>query len=594
MRAVLGVIAALLAAAPAAQAGPLVSVRARTEIVLDPVRRAEGGVSIRGQVRERASGEPIGAGTVRIEVDGVAFDASLDAEGRFDQFVAAAPGRRHRVAIDFGGEDRLDPSRVAIPELDVAKRPLTLTLTVAERHSRGDGPLDVSLQAQESFQPISIRAPLHYGPVDADPDELPRIGELSTDAAGVAVVSIDPRSLGGPGPKRLEVRFPGDDVFDPAQAQANLSITSTTELTFEVESTSVKFEGRMRGRGRLVDDLGQPLAGQPVALSLDGAPPPPPPGAPARAAPPAGSESATVQRMIDEAITAPDGTFALEGRASELVPGAYRVQAAFESPAAYLEADLSTPVLITIAPKRPVPVGYSFAAFAATLASILAFVALRTRPWTRWINRLRPEAARAAPDAPAGSAAPPRTGLALARPGLAATLRRPHDFGFAGVVSNAVDARPIAGARVELTLTGAAQVVETDEDGRFALDELAPGEHAASVSSPGYMTERFAVTVPHRGELRDARVDLLPVRERIFHLYRGAAEPLLPKPELWGVWTPRQIVDHVRQARPARELGALTDYVEEKYFSARTPLEDEIPHAIEQVRAAEREARPHG
>jgi hypothetical protein len=588
MRPVLGTLGVLLAVQPSV-AGPLVSVRGRTEILLAPVLRAEGGVSIRGTVRERASNEPIAAGSVHIEVDGVAFDATLDADGHFDQFVAAEPGRRLRVAIDFGGEDRLDPSRVAIPDLDVAKRPLTLTLIAPPRHSRADGRLELQVQAQESFQPVAIRTALHYGSVDADPDQLPKIADLTTDDTGIATFALDPAQLGDPGQKRLEVRFPGNDVFDPAQAQSNLAVTSTTALTFTLESTTVKFEGRIHGRGRLVDDRGKPLAGQPVALSIDGAPPRPAPGTPAPAPAAAGAEVASVRRVVDEVITAHDGTFTLEGRASELVPGAYRVQAVFESPAIYLEPTRSTPVLVVVAEKRPVPVGYSFAAFGATLASILAFVALRTRPWTRWLSRLRPEAARAAPEATAGpGAAPPRTGLALARPGLAATLRRPQDFSFTGVVSSAVDARAIAGARVELP----GHVIETDEAGRFAIEELSPGEHPASVACPGYVTERFAVTIPHRGELRDARVDLLPVREHIFQLYRGAAEPLLPKPELWGVWTPRQIVDHVRLARPAQALGALTDYVEEKYFSARTPMEDEIPLAVERVHAAEREARP--
>jgi hypothetical protein len=112
------------------------------------------------------------------------------------------------------------------------------------------------------------------------------------------------------------------------------------------------------------------------------------------------------------------------------------------------------------------------------------------------------------------------------------------------------------------------------------------------VSREGYVTESFAVTIPHRGELRDARVDLLPVRERIFQLYREVAEPLLPRPDLWGVWTPRQIFDHVRKNHPARALSGLTDYVEEKYFSARLPAESELPEAEARVAAVREEADP--
>ncbi len=155
-------------------------------------------------------------------------------------------------------------------------------------------------------------------------------------------------------------------------------------------------------------------------------------------------------------------------------------------------------------------------------------------------------------------------------------------------MADAVTGDPIAEARVELADAG----VATDADGRFELEELPDGEHRARVTCEGYVTESFAVTIPHRGELRDARVDLLPVRERIFQLYREVAEPLLPRPDLWGVWTPRQIFEHVRKSHPARALAELTDYVEEKYFSARVPAESELPQAEARMAAVRDEAVP--
>ncbi|HWU86772.1 MAG TPA: hypothetical protein VN253_05840, partial [Kofleriaceae bacterium] len=106
---------------------------------------------------------------------------------------------------------------------------------------------------------------------------------------------------------------------------------------------------------------------------------------------------------------------------------------------------------------------------------------------------------------------------------------------------------------------------------------------------PGHITERFAVTIPHRGELRGVRVDLVPVRERVFQLYRRAAEPILPEPRLWGIWSPRQIVDHVRARRPSPALAELTDFVEEVYFSPRVASESVLPQAGERVDLAVRE-----
>jgi hypothetical protein len=173
-------------------------------------------------------------------------------------------------------------------------------------------------------------------------------------------------------------------------------------------------------------------------------------------------------------------------------------------------------------------------------------------------------------------------------------LRRPHDHGFTGQVADAVTKEPIAGAAVRVHLDGEAEprAAMTDDAGQFALEDLPEGSHRAEVGRGGYVSERFGVEIPHRGELRDARVDLLPVRERIFQLYRGAAEPLLPRPDLWGVWTPRQIFDHVRRARPSSALAELTSHVEESYFSARVPDETELPRTEAHVAAARAEAAP--
>jgi hypothetical protein len=52
------------------------------------------------------------------------------------------------------------------------------------------------------------------------------------------------------------------------------------------------------------------------------------------------------------------------------------------------------------------------------------------------------------------------------------------------------------------------------------------------------------------------------------------------------VWSPRQIVDHVRGSRPSPALATLTDFVEEVYFSARPTEETVIPTARQRVDAA--------
>ena len=553
---------------------PVVTIRARTAVTLDPVERQPDGVRVSGMVHERGSLEPVPYAPVTISLDDQTLSTISEMDGRFTLFFPTTGGRHH-LQVTYRGDDKFDPADVAIPDFDVSKRPVRVEVRGPEKHSRQQGPLPLSVFAQNDSDPLSVEIDLHYGPADAD--ELPKIATLRTDAHGAAEIALPAERLGPPSSKRVEVRFAGDDAFDGARGQTTLLLTSATTLDFELASRSIGFDGQLRGRGVLRDDQGQGIGGQAISLSVDGPSDP-------------GNQAPATTRSVDDAVTAADGSFSLEAGASELGAGTYRVQAVFDSSVPQLDSRRSSPVQVVIAERRPVPVGYSLAAFGITAGALLAFVALRRRPWTRWVKTLRGETAAAAPTA---ADAPPHTGLALARPGLAATLRRPNDLGFSGVVADAVDGKPIAGARVEVSAPdGAPRVADTDEAGRFALEDLPAGLLRAEVSCRGYVREQFALSIPHRGELRDARVDLLPVRERIFALYRGAAEPLLPRPELWGVWTPRQIVDHVRGVRRAGALGELTDYVEEKYFSARTPDEEEIPVALERVRAAQAEAEP--
>jgi hypothetical protein len=239
-------------------------------------------------------------------------------------------------------------------------------------------------------------------------------------------------------------------------------------------------------------------------------------------------------------------------------------------------------------------------AFAVTFLGVMGFALARTQPWRPLVERWRARKKRAAgsgpaPAAPADAHGAPQTGLRPGRPSLMATLKRPADHGFSGVVRDAVTGRALGGARVWLELDGMpAQELCTDEGGRFEIDGLAAGTWRAGAAMSGYVSERFSVTVPHRGEMRDARIDLLPVREAVFQLYRRVVWGLLPRSEVWGVWTPREILDHVRKRRPGGALGALTDFVEEAYFSARTPEEDALVEARRRADAARAEVAPPG
>jgi len=101
------------------------------------------------------------------------------------------------------------------------------------------------------------------------------------------------------------------------------------------------------------------------------------------------------------------------------------------------------------------------------------------------------------------------------------------------------------------------------------------------VRAPGFVTERFLIAVPHRGELRDVRIDLVPVRVQVIELYRDTILALLPDPDRLWVWTPREVLTRVPPpgGPGAAALPSLTDLVEETYYSGRAPDESVIDRA---------------
>jgi hypothetical protein len=328
----------------------------------------------------------------------------------------------------------------------------------------------------------------------------------------------------------------------------------------------VRHDAKLEARGKLVDSAG-PVAGVPVTLVGNG-------------------------KSIGRAQTGPDGTFHVIARGGQLKAGDANLALEYRSTTPWRRGANTTPITIKVLPPRLVPIGYTIGAFAATAAVVLAFVLARTRPWAPLVERWRRRRKKPEGQHAEGTAdAPAEAGLKLARPSIMSSLRRPADLGLSGSVRDLVTGVGVGGARVTAAhMNLPAMEVYADPAGHFEI-ELRPGVWRVEVAARGYVTERFGATTPHRGELRGVRVDLLPVREKLFAMYRDVARPLLPKAELWGVWTPREIFDHVRRTRPAGQLAALTDFVEEAYFSQRIPDETILPIVAARAQAAAAELR---
>ncbi len=543
-QALLGVALALapeLAASDLATAAPIISIRARSDVQLRSVRRRDDGlVTVSGTVVDRASTQGVGGLDVSITIEGTVYPVITAQDGTFDIIATASAGPID-IDIQVAGDDRFDPASLTERGVDPSRAPVDLTLDVSTT------PLGVLVTADARADAIRVELPVTMRFSAADAAE-PHVDVQATTGNPVMMKRAD---IFGPGPKRVRARFAGDAGHGPASVEATFELSTGTRIDLSLGDDSVAFEGTIRARGTVRDEDGAPVANAAVALIAG-------------------------DRRLGATSTGADGAYRIDAAADLLGAGKHSLQTVAETSERWRRSSRSGPAFINISTRRPAPVGITIAAFAATALVAIGFVIGRRRPWRK------PEP----PPAPSAAQVEVRGGLEPVRASLVSTLRRAQDHGFAGAVRDAVRHRPVVDAELLVSLGTEVRRAVSGENGTFALEELAPGEWSVRVAAPGHVTEHFSLTIPHRGELRGARIDLVPVREKIFTLYRRAALPVLPSPDLWGIWSPRQIVDHVRAAVPPVRLAELTSFVEEAYFSARVPDEGLLPAAEAKVAAA--------
>ena len=542
-------------------AAPVIDVRARTRATIDAVVPTGSGVRIRGSLTDSLSGEGVVGRHVLIEIDGGQrqVTAATDKNGQFEVTVYLASGQ-HDIAARFRGDEEFGDTALVPRPYDVDRATVVLDLRVEGSIDATASEIAATVTARSSEGPEMVRLSVCAGDVGAAADSLTTLATVTTDGHGEATLSIPRERLGVPGEKRIAVRFEGNDSLNPAGAEATFFLQTTTRLTdLTIPRGRIAYEADLVAAGRLLDAESKPVTGARVVLAAGG-------------------------KRVREAVTDGKGSFELRAPAADQGPGMVQITIAHESNLPWRRGTRLGPYPVEIAPPEPVPLSYTLVTFAVTAAAVFAYVLLRSRPWLRLAveirrRRRKPEAATvlATPEE-----APPTPGLRVARPGIISSLRRAADHGFTGRVCDVVRGHPVGGALLVLSNGEDKLELVADSEGHFEI-ELGPGWWQVEVSAHGYVTESVKAPIPHRGELRGARIDLLPVREKVFAIYRQVAAPLLPKADLWGVWTPREILEHARAARPGGAFGQLTELVEETYFSVRVPEEALV--AVAQARA---------
>lgn len=544
----LAAAAVAAAALPAAADNPVIHVRARLRIDLDAVERAPGGLVVRGSLRDDASDEPMGGRTVAISVDatdgGGGFWHYAEPTGPDGAFFyrVPVPLGSYRLRLGAGGGDEYLAPATVERTVDVARRTPTLTVQAPARIAAHAPTMHVVVEAHESGEdgpPRAYRGDAWLSIAGKRRTSLVlRDGRAESDELG-------PFGRAG---DRVEVTasISADDEYNAAKASRSVLLTTATAVTLAVAGTRVAPDGALAVSGTVRDDDG-PIAGAIVVVGLE--------------------NGADVASFASDAA----GRFAGRLRGRDLPTGTAFLEARYRPQQDWREGAVSATVPVEVLPAPPVAVWPYVVSPALTLLAALVIFAARDRRWRRslGVGRRARRIAAAPPTAP---------GLTESRRGILSSLRRP-DHGLSGVIVDAADDRPIATATlVARAADGQSHAAAVDERGRFAFEELAPGPLVVEVAAPGYVGERFSRTLPHRGELRNARVRLVPVRARIFDAWRRAAAPLYPTPRAAETMTPRELLVHISRRRmvPSDALAALTARVEAAVWGAGAPSMDDL------------------
>ena len=537
-----------------AAAQPKISVRAHSDISLKPIRKTQRGLLVQGKLATRVTGDPIGQRVLVVRIGEFSKRVYTDEEGTFRVQVARPVGTRPVVNIRFRGERHYAKAEVTLADYDVTRSPVSLALEVPKTVAYATGELGVHVEVASDQGPVTGHSlSLSIGPADDRTAPIYNTAVV-TDGNGRAKLQIAAARLGNPGYKRVMLRFAGDNLLNSHTQTATFTLRSATTVVLTAPRGPLSIHRDWRATGTLKDAADEGLAGQIVAIRAG-------------------------DKELGTTTTGENGHYEIAIKMSTLAPGNHDVYASFVSKQPWLGSSQSSPVVLTTSSnKQPGSVAYSLIGLVATALLVCVFWLIQYRPWRRIRRRLASTEPQRA--LPATDATP---GLQIRPSKIIAQIAAEVQTTFSGCVMDTVSRRTVAGALICITDPNNCSVtLTTGVDGRFHFSDLPNGLLGVGVVARGYMRESFSIRLPHRGALNDATVYLQPVRERILEMYRVVAQPRMKSPKDWGIATPRDILEGVRQNGDAPAFSDMTNFVEWAYFSGSPITEqDAIPRAVD-------------
>lgn len=533
MRAALLCLLSVSTVTPAAWAQPEVTIHGESRIELRTERDGSKAL-IHGYLRDDL-GVPLPDRPVEVRV----LDASgsqdverqtvqTDARGAFE-VQASASGGRHRVQASFEGDDTHDATTASRP-LDLTRADVRLQLQVPRQ-----GRFDLS-KPRHQVLVWATSAADGAGLVVQLYDELDRmLATRTTGPDGRVRFTISSRSLGAPGPGRLEARTPGDSSRSPAQTEVPIVRERPSRLTLEAEPAG----SHVVLRGTLTDDLG-PLSRRAVGLFSD--------------------RDGHLATVLTDARGRFHSSIELK-RAGGASPDT--VRARFYSDTAGRTSAVSAPVALPTRPPLRVPWTWLLIPIGATALLLL------------WLGRRRP----ASPATRARRLARgKRAGVQLA----AVATRQPERRDVRATIYDSRDDRPVRSAKVTLRRShDAPREVSVDDQGNFHVPFLVDGRWTIRVEAEGYLPVVGTIAVPHRGQWSRAIVRMESYRTLALRPFRRVAELWLPGLRRWETWTNRELADRARGHGAGAAFDRLADDVERVYYGPHAPTDADL-RGIEQ------------
>lgn len=597
-----------------------IEVRVRAQSSLQVEAHAAGtDVRINGTLRDK-NGRGLAQRRIRVTLEGEARDGEesyleqmtyTDRNGRFTHTREVEPGEWD-IAVYFEETDHITESRVD-RTLQVEPEPVDVELRAPEIVFAPDDPAPVDVRATVGDVGLSAPAAVEVGGSVIEQVELDQFGRASVDVANALQ----------PGTNEISVEIPEGTYRESASASRTLHLVDGLEVSAEFAQVVERMQRGVAVRGRIADRSG-PLEGVRISTRLsreegesveeDGGAEEDEPDAM-----PPDEEEARLERHVR---TDEDGNFEAFYGGDIVGDGTWQADTNIV-PETGDEISVDTESL-TVARGRW---NWLFNGLAA-LAVLGALGLVVHRLWqviAAYLERRREfldleersarsfsETDEIEPESLDDEHAP--------------IDESPGRMRISGLVWDVWREQPVEGATLTVR-SGDGEVVRQETvgagdlpTGGFVIEDLERGRYLLHIEAYGFMPAELEVRLPHDGSLSNARLDLSAVPLKIRWLYQSVVERLEGE-DLWGRLSPRQIEEALVDVAARSERGeagttrrafveqlelrleetseeltverlaaAMTDLVEETYFSGRNFDREVWRFARDLARRLERQA----